>query len=284
MFTSVSHRSRRPLPPHLDTPLYRALMAAGLFHPLRRLSRAWFRLRTQRRALKGRGLVPEQELYALYSAAVMTLRDKVGPSIGDYVEFGVCHGSSMACMNDVLRTTKTRGVRKFGFDSFMGLPPEANDQDGGFFSAGQFDSSLPFTRKLLEKRGISWDDTVLIKGWFRDTCTPETAAAYGIERVGIVMIDCDIYSSTKEALEFVRPLLAERSILIFDDWNSGNLAAQDMGEKKAFNEFMEQHGRFFDCHQLPPTYDNCAVFFMRRLKTPDQLGREVTGRSIAYDG
>ncbi len=284
MSSSVSHRTpSRRLPPHLDTPLYRALMAAGLFHPLRRLSRAAFRWRTQRRALQGKGLVPEPELYALYSAAVMTLRDKVGANIGDYVEFGVCHGSSMACMNDVLRATGTRGVRKFGFDSFEGLPPEADDQDGGFFSAGQFDSSLSFTRKLLEKRGISWSDTVLIKGWFRDTCTPETARAYGIERVGIVMIDCDIYSSTLEALTFIEPYLAEQSIIIFDDWNSGNLAARGLGESKAFNEFMGDRLRLFTCHQLPPTYDNCAVFLMQRLKTPGQVYREVTGLSM-HDG
>src|SRR5688572_1697367 len=119
MSASVSHRhDRRPLPEHLDTPLYRALLAVGLFRPLRKVSRMMFRLKTQHRALKGQGLVPEEALKETYTSAVMTLRNKVADDIGDYLEFGVCHGSSMACMHDVLKATGTTGVRKFGFDSF----------------------------------------------------------------------------------------------------------------------------------------------------------------------
>jgi O-methyltransferase len=265
MSASTSHdRPRRALPEHLDTPLYRVLLALGLFHPLRRVSRAVFRYRTQRRALRGAGLVPEPQLKATYEAAVLTLRDRLGPDIGDYLEFGVCHGSSMSCMHDVLKETGTVGVRKFGFDSFQGLPPEADDQDGGFFSRGQFDSSLAFTRKLLTRRGIDWNTTVLIEGWFRDTCTAWTAMHYGIRKVGIVMIDCDIYSASKEALDFAGPLLGEQSILIFDDWNSGNLAVKNMGQRKAYEEFMAENRDRFVSTRLPEVYPNSAVFHLAR--------------------
>ena len=264
MSASVSHRpDRRPLPEHLDTPLYRALLAVGLFRPLRKVSRLMFRLKTQRRALKGQGLVPEEALKETYRSAVMTLKDRVGPDIGDYLEFGVCHGSSMACMHDVLKETETTGVRKFGFDSFQGLPPEADDQDGGFFSEGQFDSSLSFTRKLLTGRGIDWSQTFLIEGWFKDTCTSETVEKYGIRKIGIVLIDCDIYSASKEALDFVGPLLAEYAIIVFDDWNSGNLAEKNMGERKAFEEFRMQN-RHFRVRQLPSFYENSAAFLLKR--------------------
>jgi hypothetical protein len=267
MSASVSHRQvRRPLPEHLDTPLYRALVAVGLFRPLRKLSRLMFRLRTQRRALRGKGLVPEEALKKTYTSAVLTLRDRVGNDIGDYLEFGVCHGSSMACMHDVLKATGITGVRKFGFDSFQGLPPEADDQDGGFFSEGQFDSSLAFTRKLLTQRGVDWKDTTLIQGWFKDRCTPQTVKVYGIRKVGIVLIDCDIYSAAKEALDFVGPLLAEPSIIVFDDWNSGNLADKNMGERKAFDEFLAENPQF-RVRRLPSSYGSSAVFFVTKKKS-----------------
>jgi hypothetical protein len=266
MSASVSHRQdRRPLPEHLDTPLYRTLRALGLFRPLRKVSRLMYRLKTQRRALRGQGLVPEEALKKTYTDAVLFLREKSADTIGDYLEFGVCYGSSMACMHDVLTATGTTGVRKFGFDSFQGLPPEADEQDGGFFSEGQFESSLYFAYKLLTKRGIDWRTTFLIEGWFKDTCTQQTIEKHDIRKVGIVMIDCDIYSASKEALDFVGPLLAKNAVIVFDDWNSGNLAEKNMGEKKAFEEFLSQNP-MLRVTKLPSTYGNSAVFHVTRKK------------------
>lgn len=268
MSPQPSHNAAASLPDavaqsRLDTPLYRALRTLGLFDPLRRVSRRLYRKRMQKGALAGHGLVPEESLKATYAGAVMLLRDRCGPQIGDYLEFGVCHGSSMSCMHDVLKATGTTGTRLFGFDSFEGLPPEADSQDGGFFSKGQFDSDINFTRNLLTRRGIDWTTTHLIQGWFAKTCVPETAERYGISKVGIVMIDCDIYSAAKEALDFVGPLLAKTSVVVFDDWNSGDLASQNLGEKKAFGEFLAEN-RHIHPHQLPPFYENSAVFMLIR--------------------
>jgi hypothetical protein len=271
MASHISHspetgQSQLRLPAHLNTPLYRLLSHLGLFQPLRRISRRIFRYRIQRRALRGYGLVPEAQLRATYTGAVMHLKDRFGDDIGDYLEFGVCHGSSMACMHDVLGATGVTKTRLFGFDSFEGLPPEADHQDDGFFSRGQFDSDINFTRRLLTRRGIDWERTFLIRGWFRDTCSPALAEYYSIRKVGVVMIDCDICSAATEALEFVAPLLAEQSVIVFDDWNSGNLAERNLGEKKAFTEFLEKYGKAFHVHQMPSCYDNSAVFLLTRMK------------------
>lgn len=53
------------------------------------------------------------------------------------------------------------------------------------------------------------------------------------------MIDCDLYSSTLEALKFCAPLIHEHAVILFDDWFP--LAEQAMGEKKAFDEFLADH-------------------------------------------
>ena len=54
------------------------------------------------------------------------------------------------------------------------------------------------------------------------------------------MIDCDIYSATKEALDFCKPLIKDQCIIIFDDWNSQDNSNVN-GERKAFEEFLHEN-------------------------------------------
>ena len=53
------------------------------------------------------------------------------------------------------------------------------------------------------------------------------------------MVDCDLYSSAKEALTFCGPLLTDPAIIFFDDWNP--LAKENKGEKRAFDEFLHEN-------------------------------------------
>src|SRR3954468_23040270 len=198
-----------------NTPFYRLLISLRLFGPSRRINRWLYRVRTQRRALAGQGLVPEQKLTASFVDAIQRLRDlNGGEAIGDYLEFGVCYGSSMACMHDALVKTKTHGVRQFGFDSFEGLPPETDFQDNNIWSSGQLASSIEFATKLLTRRGVDWKKTFLIKGWFKDTMTPELVEKHQMKRVGIVVVDCDIYTSARDALAFVEPMVGDYAVIL----------------------------------------------------------------------
>src|SRR5688500_18002174 len=96
----------KPLPPRLDTPFYRTLRRLGLLDPPRALPRWRYLSRTQRCALEGKGLVSEKELTACLVSAILTLRALNGEEyLRDYMEFGVCFGSSMACMHDALKRT-----------------------------------------------------------------------------------------------------------------------------------------------------------------------------------
>ncbi|UEM02999.1 TylF/MycF family methyltransferase [Skermanella rosea] len=249
-----------------NKPFYRLLMALGLFEPSRRVNRWLYRVRTQRRALAGQGLVPEQKLTASFVDAIERLRGlNGGKPIGDYMEFGVCYGSSMACMHDALARTGTSGVRQFGFDSFEGLPPETDHQDNQLWSSGQLASSIEFARKLLTRRGVDWSKTFLIKGWFKDTLTPDLVERHGIRHVGIAMIDCDIYTSARDSLAFVEPLVGDHAVFLFDDWHAGGLAEQNLGEKRAFDEFLRRNPDITTT-QLPAYDENSAVFLLTRTK------------------
>jgi hypothetical protein len=240
------------------------LKLLGLFEPARKVNRWLYRVKTQRRALAGCGLVPEKELTERFIDAIERLRTlNGGKDVGDYLEFGVCYGSSMACMHDAMTRTGNRTMRMFGFDSFEGLPPETDHQDNQLWSSGQLASSEEFARKLMTRRGVDWRRTFLIKGWFKDTLTPELLRGHRIERAGIIMVDCDIYTSARDALAFCEPLIGDRTVILFDDWNAGGLADQNLGEKLAFDEFLARNPDL-TATQLEGYGEHTAIFLLSR--------------------
>ena len=77
----------------------------------------------------------------------------------------------------------------------------------------------------------------LVEGWFDETCNDRTTERLGLGSVVVAMIDCDIYSASARALTFVEPLLAERSLLVFDDWFAHNPSGDlDEGQRRALRE------------------------------------------------
>ncbi|MDP2654319.1 MAG: TylF/MycF/NovP-related O-methyltransferase [Candidatus Omnitrophota bacterium] len=184
-------------------------------------------------------LINESEIARCYGKAIQYLKHKVGKeNIGDYFEFGVCRGTSMKCMYDELEKAGLSDVRLWGFDSFEGLPP----CDDGHWKAGSFKSNYQHTKKLLTDHGVDWKRAALIKGWYSDTLSEDFAAKHKIKKASLIMVDCDIYSSTKEALDFIGPLIKDHSVVFFDDWNP--LARDNKGEKRAFDEFLAAHPEF----------------------------------------
>ena len=65
--------------------------------------------------------VNEVALRPEYAKALKFLSEKIGPeNLGDYLEFGVSHGTSLATMHTELKKMGLNNVRIFGFDSFEG--------------------------------------------------------------------------------------------------------------------------------------------------------------------
>jgi predicted O-methyltransferase YrrM len=222
----------------------------------------------------GERLIPEEELERKYEEALRFLTDKHGAAaLGDYLEFGVFHGASLTCMHRALTAGGFNHVRLFGFDSFAGLPAAAEKEDDGAFREGQFTADERLVRRLLTERGVDWKRTVLVKGWFSDTLTEELAARHHIAKASIIMIDCDIYSSTRDALRFCAPLIQDEAIIFFDDWTTNNLDAKNMGEKRAFDEFLaenpqlvaEEFGRYVHREHPAPPPEGLIFRVQRRL-------------------
>jgi O-methyltransferase len=221
-------------------------------------------------------LVPTEELERVYRRAVAYLCDGTGYPVGDYLEFGVYRGDSLLCM-DRVRCELGISFRLFGFDSFQGLPALEAGDEALHWAAGGFASNYKRTQKRLEQAGLDRRNAVLVKGWYKDTLTPELVRRYNLVRASTIMIDCDLYSSTRTALEFCAPLIKDEAIVFFDDWDGGQgLADRGEGEARAFAEFLQLHPEFaaeeFDTYYHtemdPPAL--AKVFRISRLAAGDE--------------
>ena len=218
----------------------------GIYRPLRyaykRMRSELDKFMTSASALRARRLVPEIAFSEKLREAVAALtQDNRTEPFGDYLEFGVYNGTSLSCMYSVAEEIGLEQMSFYGFDSFEGLPKRANQDDEGLWVEGQYNCGIDVTQALLTERGIDWERVHLIKGWFSETLTDEMIDRNGIVKAAIVMVDCDNYASAAEALSFVEPLIRGQAVIIFDDWRAWDLDTKNMGEKRAFSEFLEAH-------------------------------------------
>ena len=175
---------------------------------------------------------------------------------GDILEFGVYTGRSLALLsyinNKYYKTENTLNSADkinrniYGFDSFQGL----QDTDGHLrWRKNMFkynhsyhptirDNELVTPEKIrsfFSKMGL--DEPIIRESFYNNLNIDD------IDTVGLCHIDCDLYSSTKDALNLIKDKLVSGSIIMFDDWFN-NLALPDRGEQKAFNEFLRENKHF----------------------------------------
>jgi hypothetical protein len=157
---------------------------------------------------------------------------------GDYYEFGLYRGYIFGHAQRTALKLGLSDMHFFGFDSFEGLPPPKGiDSEFEEFKEGDYACSLEQVSKNLTKFGFDWSKAKLIKGFFDQSLTPEIRQKHDLRPVTVALIDCDLYASTVPVLNFLRDLLQEGSILLFDDWNCYN-GSDEMGQRKAFREFL----------------------------------------------
>jgi predicted O-methyltransferase YrrM len=191
-------------------------------------------------------LVPTTALKETYRQGLARLAE-CGSEIGDYLEFGVHLGSSLSCMYEVLQEAGLGNVRLYGFDSFDGLPMDADSDDTaayGLWEPGSMGIPIELTTANLTQKGVDLDRVTLVKGWFDDTLVQGAAERLGIRKASVIMVDSDLYSSAKTALAFCEPLIKDHAVLVFDEWCPDTLGADNAGEARAFDEFLAEHPGF----------------------------------------
>lgn len=133
---------------------------------------------------------------------------------GVALEFGVGKGESTRLI--------AAHMPVVGFDSFKGLPEKWRKG----FPKGMFAQAEPPCIPHCE----------LVEGLFEDTLPGWHIA----ERVGLVHIDCDLYSSTATVLFHIGPLLRKGTIVVFDEWYG--YRGCEKHEQRAWREHVEATG------------------------------------------
>ena len=160
---------------------------------------------------------------------------------GDYYEFGIFKGYTFWYAQKVAKEQGIKTMCFFGFDSFSGLPEITEidkTQDGGLY-AGQFKYPIKEVEKHLNSKGVDWKKTFLIEGFFEKTLNSGTKKKYNMDKISVVLIDCDLYQSTMKVLDFIKDMIIDKTIILFDDWNC--FGDKNKGERRAFREFLQKN-------------------------------------------
>lgn len=168
-------------------------------------------------------------------------------SLGSYCifEFGVLNGESIT---EIIRLLRGDLTKVYGFDTFEGIPAlEESDLDHNLvmpsFAEGNYRSSdYEYVRQfIIGATDFPSSQLHLLKGDFRQTLKEFEAPPATLFPL-IFHIDCDIYSSSLVALEFVEKYAQDGSWLLLDDYwcYRGN---PKMGQRRAFEEIFDSKAR-----------------------------------------
>lgn len=159
---------------------------------------------------------------------VLTGRDHLdceilGPSPephGWAAEFGVWSGTSLAIIAEHMPV--------IGFDSFDGLPEDWREG----FPQGAF--AVRNGEEHFLRKNFLGPNRMVVKGLFE-----VTAPGFPFPPLGLVHIDCDLYSSTVTALQSVLPYIGPGTVIVFDEYHG--YEGWEKHEAKAWREFCDQY-------------------------------------------
>lgn len=190
----------------------------------------------------------DSERVAMYHRAVLWL--ETNQVKGSICEFGCASGESF--LNLYFQFQKIVDPRShfFLFDSFAGLPDVDTRTSHDNWKKGDYEFSQEDFIKRMEFHFVRRSDYTLIPGFYETSLTSATAKSLDIGVVSLIHIDCDLYESTRLALQFVGHRIQDGTVLLFDDYycSKGNLS---LGESGAFREWLASNPKWI----ATPWYD-----------------------------
>jgi tetratricopeptide (TPR) repeat protein len=138
---------------------------------------------------------------------------------GVIAELGVRNGHSINILAQLFPNRKI-----YGFDSFEGIPDAWGDEPAGTYTTG---GAFPHIAT----------NVTLIQGWFNKTL-PIFVKNHD-EKIALLNIDCDIYSSTKDIFQYLGPKITEGTVIVFDEYIINKTWRDD--EFRAFQEWVSEN-------------------------------------------
>jgi hypothetical protein len=158
---------------------------------------------------------------------------------GDIVECGVGNGQSLSyILFNLTYNAEHFGKKYIGFDSFEGFPETSiHDNSSRNVKKGEWNHvDEKYILSNLNDLGFAdtdYKNIKFIKGFFENTFQKEYE---NIEKISLLHIDCDLYSSTKISLETWFNKVEKNGIIVFDEYlNSINSFP---GAVKAIDDFL----------------------------------------------
>jgi hypothetical protein len=153
---------------------------------------------------------------------------------GDFLEAGVCQGGAAIFMRALQVAYGEPGRRLWAADSFAGLPPATATAD----LATQIDLTEPqqpwlafsqaAVRDNFRTYGMLDANVRFLPGWFCDSLPGAP-----VERLAILRLDGDLYSSTREALGALYDRVSPGGFIIVDDYQVFPACRQAVDEFRA---------------------------------------------------
>ena len=184
-----------------------------------------------------------ERLYALYKSVQYLVENKIP---GDIVECGVWRGGSMKLSAHVLLALGVTDRNLFLYDTFEGMTepdPEVDVDASGNKAANDWlevqrrgvkwsYAPLEEVRDVIAGSGYPMDKVVFVKGPVEDTI-PATVP----DRISLLRLDTDWYSSTKHEIEHLYPRLSTHGVLLLDDYG------HYQGARRAIDEYFDRAGK-----------------------------------------
>ena len=158
---------------------------------------------------------------------------------GSYFEFGIYEGTSLYSSVNMHKKHFSKIDRNFyGFDSFDDGFKYFDDADKHpFFKEGDFKSSYNKTLKRFK----NFDNVHLVKGYFEESIQDKDCKEIcGNNKCAIIFIDTDLMNPSKIALDFIKPILQEGSVIILDDYFAYK-GDSNKGTAGALKKFLDEN-------------------------------------------
>jgi len=166
----------------------------------------------------------------------------------DIIEFGTFSGSTGKTFNELCKNHNLKFNKWWGCDSFQGLPeessiaPKYSNWAKGVFNImeyeplGTIDNAMQIIKSRIDCQFIPVE---LIKGFFDVSLTDELAKR--MKPMAFIHIDCDLYISSVQALDFLarNNLIVKDTIICYDDW--GAHEEWNGGESLAHKQITEKY-------------------------------------------
>tara|TARA_B110000503_G_scaffold122058_1_gene186256 strand:- start:1803 stop:2561 length:759 start_codon:yes stop_codon:yes gene_type:complete len=190
--------------------------------------------------VKSYTMTPQIRIYSLIKALKHINQKKI---LGDYVECGVWKGGNIILFKKIMELSNDYSRKIFAYDTFEGMTePDENDFDISKNLNAKFlmnkdknkktniwgVCSLENVKDNIQTNAKNIDNIKFIKGPVEQTLAVQINLP---EKISLLRLDTDWYSSTKKELEILYKKVSPGGIIIIDDYGHWG------GSKKAVDEF-----------------------------------------------